>query len=191
MRFLESHPDVRVSIQIRGSLFLADWLATRHIDVALVGSRVDNPYIEREALFRFPLVCALPVNHELTRKRVIRPRDLDGLPFVSFGADSQTQALVLQAFSASDARLNVVLDTSTAPTVCEFVAAGLGVSLIHPLFAEGFQSRLVLRRFDPELNFHFQLCRAQASRNAALVETFVQAARDVAAQVSREVLKGH
>jgi hypothetical protein len=34
------------------------------------------------------------------------------------------------------------------------------------------------------------LCRAQASRNAALVEDFVQEVRDVAAQVSREVLKG-
>lgn len=190
MQFLARHPDVRVSIQIRGSLFLADWLATRHIDVALVGSRVDNPYIEREALFRYPLVCAMAVNHELTRKRVIRPRDLDGLPFVSFGADSQTQELVRQAFDGAGANLNVVVDTSTAPTVCEFVAAGLGVSLIHPLFAEGFLNRLVLRRFDPELNFHFQLCRTQASRNAALVETFIQEARDVAAQISREVLKG-
>lgn len=190
MQFLKRHPDVRISIQSRGSLFLADWLATRHIDVALVGSRVDNPYIDREPLFRQPLVCALPPNHELTRKRVIRAHDLDGLPFIAFNHDSQTHELVMQAFAAAGARLNVVLDSSTAPTTCEFVAAGLGVSLIHPLFAEGLQNRLVLRRFDPELHFHFQLCRAQASRNAALVEHFVQDARDVAAEVSREVLKG-
>lgn len=190
MQFLRRHPDVRISIQSRGSLFLADWLATRHIDVALVGSRVDNPYIEREPLFRQPLVCALPPNHVLTRKRVIRPRDLAGLPFISFGPESQTHQLVQQAFDAAGLPVNVALDTNTAPTACEFVAAGLGVSLIHPLFAEGMQSRLVLRRFDPELHFHFQLCRAQASRNAALVEDFVQEVRDVAAQVSREVLKG-
>ncbi|PQZ59277.1 LysR family transcriptional regulator [Achromobacter sp. MYb9] len=190
MQFLKRHPDVRVSIQSRGSLFLADWLATRHIDVALVGSRVDNPYIDREPLFQYPLFCAMPTNHELTRKRVVRPRDLSGLPFVSFGADSQTQELVRQAFSQGGARLNVVLDTNTAPTACEFVAAGLGVSLIHPLFAEGLHSRMVLRRFDPELLFHFQLCRVHTSRNAALVEAFVEEARDVAAQVSREVLKG-
>nr|WP_235201937.1 LysR substrate-binding domain-containing protein [Bordetella holmesii] len=136
------------------------------------------------------MVCAMPVNHVLTRKRVIRARDLAGQPFVSFGADSQTHQLVQHAFDTAGLPLNVVLDTNTAPTVCEFVAAGLGVSLIHPLFAEGMQSRLVLRRFDPELHFHFQLCRAQASRNAALVEDFVQDVRDVAAHVSREVLKG-
>ncbi|MNK27744.1 HTH-type transcriptional activator CmpR [compost metagenome] len=190
MQFLKLHPDVRVSIQSRGSLFLADWLATRHIDVALVGSRVDNPYIDREPLFPYPLFCAMPLNHELTRKRVVRPRDLSGLPFVSFGADSQTHELVRQAFDQAGAQLNVVLDTNTAPTACEFVAAGLGVSLIHPLFAEGLQSRMVLRRFDPELQFHFQLCRVHASRNAALVQDFVDEARAVAAQVSRELLKG-
>lgn len=190
LNFLKQHPDVRVSIQTRGSLFLADWLATRQIDVALVGSRVDNPYIDREPLFQYPLFCALPGNHDLTRKRVIRPRDLAGLPFVAFGSDSQTHDLVVRAFDSARAHLNVVLDTNTAPTACEFVAAGLGVSLIHPLFADGLQNRLVLRRFEPEMQFHFQLCRVQASRNAALVETFVQEARAVAAQVSRELLKG-
>ncbi|OWT80342.1 MULTISPECIES: LysR substrate-binding domain-containing protein [unclassified Achromobacter] len=187
MNFLRQHPDVRFSIQCRGSHLLADWLATRQIDVALVGSRVDNPYIDREPMFQHPLMCALPVNHELTRKRVLRPRDLDGLPFIGFSADSQTHGLAQVAFEQARARLNVVLETSTSPTACEFVAAGLGVSLIHPLFADGFQNRLVLRRFDPEMQFHFQLCRVHASRNDSLVETFVQEARAVAAQVSQEL----
>ncbi|MFC4276214.1 LysR substrate-binding domain-containing protein [Achromobacter aloeverae] len=187
MNFLRHHPDVRMNIQCRGSHLLADWLATRQIDVALVGSRVDNPYIDREPMFQHPLMCALPVNHELARKRVLRPRDLDGLPFIGFSAESQTHGLAQAAFQRAGARLNVVLETSTSPTACEFVAAGLGVSLIHPLFADGFQNRLVLRRFDPEMQFHFQLCRVQASRNDSLVETFVQEARAVAAQVSREL----
>jgi DNA-binding transcriptional LysR family regulator len=189
MNFLRHHPDVRVTIQTRGSQFLADWLATRQIDVALVGSRVDNPYIDREPMFQYPLMCALPVNHELTRKRVVRPRDLAGLPFIAFGTDSQTHQLAAAAFQQAGAALNVVLDTNTAPTACEFVAAGLGVSLIHPLFADGLQNRLVLRRFDPEMLFHFQLCRIHASRNAGLVETFVEEARVVAAQVSRDLRK--
>jgi DNA-binding transcriptional LysR family regulator len=190
MAFLKSHPDVRVSVQSRGSLVLADWLVNRQLDVALVGNQVDNPYIDGEPLFRYPLVCAMSINHELTRKRVIRLRDLAGLPYVSFSPESQTYRLVHSAFEQAGLPLNVVLDTNTAPTACEFVAAGLGVSLIHPLMAVGFQHQLVLRRFDPELHFHFQLCRPQSSRNAGLVEAFVQQARAVAAQVSRELLKG-
>ena len=56
-----------------------------------------NADIDREPLFHHPLLCAMSVNHVLTRKRIIRPADLAGVPFISFGADSQTHALVRQA----------------------------------------------------------------------------------------------
>ena len=190
MRFLDTHPDVRLTIATRSSRLVVDWLMTRKIDVGLIGSRVDSGLIEREVLFSSPLVCAMHPNHALANKRVIRAGDLDGEPFVSFDAHSQTLALARSAFDAAGARLNIVLDTSTAPTVCEFVAAGLGVSLIHPLFADGMEKRLVLRRFDPELNFDFLLCRNQASRNAALIDAFIADAREVAAEVSTRLLRG-
>ncbi|NYT35869.1 LysR family transcriptional regulator [Allopusillimonas soli] len=190
MAFIETHPDVHVSIQTRSSQFLAEWLVARQIDVALVGNRIENPYIDREPMISSPLFCALPLDHELARKRVIRATDLDGVPFISFAYGSQTDRLVRQAFSAVGARLTPVLDTVTAPTVCEFVAAGLGVSLVHPLFAEGVSKRVVLRRFEPEIEFTFQLCRVRASRNANLVEAFMSVARRVAQDVSNELLHG-
>lgn len=190
MNFIKAHPNVHVSIQTRSSQFLADWLVTRQIDVALVGSRVENPYIDREPMISSPLFCAMPIDHHLAKKRVIHARDLHGLPFVAFATGSQTDELVKKAFDAVGARLNGVLDTVTAPTVCEFVAAGMGVSLIHPLFAEGTQGRIALRRFDPEIFFKFQLCRMRASRNASLIEAFMQEARIVAQEVSAELLHG-
>jgi len=190
MEFIKRHPDVHVTIETRGSQFLAEWLVSRQIDVALVGSSIDNPYIDREPLISSALVCALPISHPLTRKRVIRARDLDNEPFVAFASSSQTDKLVRKAFLAAGARLRTVLETVTAPTVCEFVAAGLGVSLIHPFFAEGVRNRLVMRRFDPEIEFTFQLCRVRAARNASLVEAFMQDARRVSQQISDELLHG-
>jgi len=190
MNFLKTHPDVHIAIQTRGSLVLADRLINRQLDVAIVARNyMDNPYIDSEPLFQHPLVCAMSVNHELTRKRVIRPRDLVGQPFISFGPESLTHQLVQTVFNQTDLPLSVALDTDTAPIACEFVSAGLGVTLIHPLMAVGMQHTLTLRRFDPELHFHFQLCRSQSSRNAGLVEAFVQEARAVAAQGSKELLK--
>ena len=189
MNFLKKHPDVRLSVQSSSSYRLAERLITGQYDVVLVGRNyMDNPYIDSEPLFHYPLHCAMSVNHELTRKRVIRPRDLVDQPFISFGSDSLTHQLVKTAFDQAGLTLNVVLSTNTAPLAREFVAAGLGVTLIHPLDA-GMQHEIVLRRFEPKLNFHFQLCRAQSSRNAGLVETFVDEARSVAAQMFRELLK--
>jgi DNA-binding transcriptional LysR family regulator len=186
MDFIKTHPGVHVSIHTRSSQFLADWLVARQIDVALVSNAVENPYIDREPMLSSPLFCALPLNHALTQKRVIRARDLDNVPFITFESVSLTDKLVKQVFSAAGARLNPVLNAVTASTVCEFVAAGLGVSLVHPLFAEWVGKRIVLRRFDPEIVSTFQLCRMRAARNASLAEAFVDVARRVAQQVSDE-----
>lgn len=190
MNFLQVYPDVRVSIHTRSSQFVADWLVTRQLDVGLVASRIENPYIDRESLLEHPLICAMPINHRLARKKVIRPRDLDGEPFIAFSSESQSRQLAQSIFDRHGLHMNVVLESVTAPTVCEFVAAGLGISLVHPLFADGMQDKLVVRRFEPSLPFDFLLCRAQASQNATLVEAFTQEARAVAAQVSEEMLKG-
>ena len=189
MGFLETHKDVRLTIETRSSRFVAEWLMTRKIDVGLIGSQVDSPFVDREVLFRSPLVCAFHPNHPLANKRVIRPRDLDGVPYIGFGTTTQTHELVAGAFKDAGAHLNVVLETSTAPTVCEFVAAGLGVSLIHPLFAAGMHKRMVLRRFEPELILNFYICRNQASRNPSLTDAFIDQARKVAANISEDLLK--
>jgi len=190
MEFIKKHPDVHVSIHTRSSQFLAEWLVARQVDVALVGSRIENPYIDREPMVSSPLFCAMPLDHPLARKRVIRIADLDGVPFVSFAPGSQTDTLVRSLFTAAGARLNVVLDAVSAPTVCEFVGAGLGISLVHPLFAEGLRHRIALRRLESEIEFSFLLCRVRASRNAGLVEAFMEDARCVARQVSGELLHG-
>src|SRR3546814_9204595 len=69
---------------------------------------------------------------------------------------------------------NVVLDASVAPTVCELVAAGLGVTLEHPLLLESVRGRVVVRPFDPPTPFDFLLCRPREARNMALVDAFVR-----------------
>src|SRR5690606_6989182 len=190
MAFIGKHPDVHVSIQTRSSQYLADWLLAKQIDVALVGNIVENPYSVRESMMSYTLFCTLPNAHALTLKRVIRVADLDGEPFVSFAPGSQSDELAKIPFAAAGARRNVVLDAVSAPTVCEFVAAGLGVSLVHPLFVESLRDRIALRRFDPEFVFSFQLCHVRAARNAGLAGAFIQHALSVAAEVSRELLQG-
>jgi DNA-binding transcriptional LysR family regulator len=186
--FLRQHPHVYVSIMAPNSHVIADWLATRQIDVGLISSRMENPYVEAEAVFRQPLVCILPRDHALAKRRVIRPSHLKGVPFVSFSPGSETRQRLDAVFDAHGERLNVVVDSATAPTVCEFVAAGVGVSLVHPLFAAGLRRQVAMRRFEPTIPFDFRLCRVRNARNAELVEAFIQETRSAAAAMSREML---
>jgi DNA-binding transcriptional LysR family regulator len=188
MGFLKHHPSVFCSVKSRSSEWIVDWLVTRKLDVGLVSSRIDNPYVIAEPLTQQPLVCIMPTNHPLAAKNVVEPSDLDDIPFVSFDPESQAGQCITTMFKTYNVRPNIVLVANVAPTLCEFVAAGLGVSLVHPLMFSGLQGRLFIRRFEPVVSYNLQLCRIRDSRNASLVESFLREARATAARLSRELL---
>lgn len=75
-----------------------------------------------------------------------------------------------------------MLTANVMPTVCQFVAAGLGVSLVHPLFLAGLEASVVARPFEPATLFDFLLCYARDARHATLVADFVQETKAVAAR---------
>jgi DNA-binding transcriptional LysR family regulator len=190
MSFLEGRAGMFCSVQSRSSEWIVDGLVARKLDVGLIGSRIDNPYIASESLMEHPLVCIMARDHALARKRRIRPNDLDRVPFISFDPESYTAERIAPVLEAHNVKVNVALVANVSPTLCEFVAAGLGVSLVHPLMASGMQDRLAVRRFEPEVLVDFQLCSIRDSRNASLVDAFAQKTRATAERISRALLKG-
>jgi DNA-binding transcriptional LysR family regulator len=184
MGFLKDRANVFCSVQSLSSHRIADWLATRKLDVGLASARIDNPYISMEPLMEHPLVCIMPLDHPLAARNRIEPQDLDRVPFVTFNPDSNAGQCVSTVFERYRVKPHIVLAANISPTLCELVAAGLGVSLVHPLMVSGLEHRLVIRRFEPAVLFGFRLCSSRDNRNARLVQAFVQQVRITAEQVS-------
>lgn len=189
MNFLKRNPNVYCSIQSLASQWIAESILTRKLDVGLVSSRIDNPYIVTEPLLEHPLLCIMPIGHALAQLKVVRPEDLNGVPFVSFNFDTYTGQKVASIFEKYDVNANVVLTASANPTVCQFVAAGLGISLVHPLFIAGMEELLVARPFEPATPFDFLLCFARDARNAHLISDFVNETKAIATHLSEELKK--
>jgi DNA-binding transcriptional LysR family regulator len=187
MSFLLRCPNVYCSIQSLGSTLIIEGLLARRIDVGFVSARIDNAALASEPLVRHPLLCIMPTGHPLERRKVIRPEHLDGVPFVSFSLESTTGQSIADVFARHAVRANVVLTANVTPTVCQFVAAGLGVSLVHPLFVTGMERQVSIRPFEPAIPFEFQLCYARDARNGRLVGQFVQEAKALATRLSEEL----
>lgn len=183
-RFLEERPAVFCSVQALSSQWIIDWIVTRKLDVGLIEPGLENPYLTIEPLMEHSLVCVMPIGHPLTAKTHIEPQDLDQIPFVSLNPDSYPGRHVQHVFDDYKVTPRTVLIANVAPTLCEFVAAGLGVSLVHPLVASGFEGRLTVRRFEPAIPFNFQLCRSIDSRNTRLIDAFSAELRATAAHIS-------
>jgi len=188
--FLAQQPDVFCSIQSRSSQWITDGLVTRKLDVGLAIAPVDNPYIVAEPMMGQPVVCILPLGHPLAAKTVIAPTDLIGVPFISFDPESHTNQRVTSALKAHGVEPNVTMVVNVSPTLCEFVAAGVGVSLVHPLIVGGLREKLAIRRFEPTIQLDFHLCYVRDSRNARLVETYVEVTRETAVAISRTIFTG-
>ena len=187
MGFLQRHPNAFCVIESRSSSRIVEWLVTRKLDVGLVERGADNPYLLSEPLMQHPLVCIMPVGHALATKKIVRPRDLDGLPFVSFIPGGVNGQLVSAMLDKHNARPDIVMTASMATTVYEFVAAGHGVSLAHPILARGFGNRIIMRRFEPAISHELRICRSMDSRNAGLVDDFVEVAHQTAQRVLAEI----
>jgi len=186
--FLKERRNVFCSVQSVGSQWIVDWLVARKLDIGLVSARIANPYVTLEPLMEHPLVCIMPLDHPLVAKSEIEPQDFDQIPFVAFNPDTETGHRVGGMFEAFGVKAQIVLVANVAPALCEFVAAGLGVSLVHPLMVSGLEHRLAVRRFKPEILFNFQLCRSADNRNARFVDAFAQELRATAEQISRSML---
>lgn len=190
MAFLAERPNVFCSVQPLWSQLIVERLVGRSLDVGLVSATVDNPYVTLEPLMEHPLVCILPLGHPLTARDCIQPADIEDAAFVGFNPDSYVGGKVQAILDRHDVKVRTAVIAGGAQTVCEFVAAGLGVSLVHPLMVSGLEGRLAIRPFRPQALYNFQIARSVDSRNARLVDAFVQKLRDTAVQVSKSLLDG-
>jgi DNA-binding transcriptional LysR family regulator len=186
--FLRIHPGTYCVIESRSSQWIMESLVERKLDVGFVEVRVNNPYVAAEPLMEHPSVCVMPRGHPLAAKRVIRPRDLADVPFVSFDQEGVTGQRIGAMLAAHAVRPNVALVANVSLTVGEFVASGAGVSLGHPVMASGLRDRVVVRRFEPATSSGYLLCHGREGRNARLVESFLDVARATGRRVLAEAL---
>ncbi|WP_439495355.1 LysR substrate-binding domain-containing protein [Bosea sp. (in: a-proteobacteria)] len=187
MSFLMRNPNVYCLIKSPSSQWIAEFVLTRKLDVGLVTARIDNPYILTEPLLEHPLLCIMPIGHPLAQREVVRPEHLNGVPFVSFNTDTYTGQKVRSMFEKYEVKANVVLTADANPTVCQFVAAGLGISLVHPLFIAGMEKSVVARPFEPAIPLDFLLCFARDARNTDLISEFANETKAMASRFIEEL----
>lgn len=152
--FMARHPQIAVTFQVRMSSVVRDLVASGQFDLGLVADEIDKTGVEVRPFAQYRAALALPEGHSLTRLDVIRPQDVDGVPFIALAPEDTTRHEAERAFAKVGSRPRIVLETPYSTTICALVATGIGVGLVDPLTAEPFLGRgLVLRPFEPRLQF--------------------------------------
>lgn len=189
-RFRRRYPNSHISIETRDSLFLIDWLTTRQLDVGILTLIPDPTHVAFEPLCEEPFWCILPVGHPKGDLEQITPDDLKDEPLIAYAPNSFTRGRLDSVFVKHGRPTESVIEASTAATVCEFVAAGLGVALVHPLIVEQVKERVIYKPFRPEIANGFLVCRPKMVRDGDLTASFISLAQQVARDMASNLRSG-
>ncbi len=187
--FHRQRPNLICDVHMLASPWTVERVIGRTFDLGLVSGRIDNPHVTLVPLMEHALVCAIPLTHPLVEREVIEPGDLAGTAFVRWHpTESYIGRLSEELFSKNDIQPETVLLATSAPTVSECVAGGLGMTLVHPLMVSGFEGRIAVRRLSVDIPYSFQLCYSSENRNAALVQLYAAQLQATAAEITAAML---
>ena len=164
VRFHALHPQARVSIVPLESPWLEQALSEQRFDLGL-GETTEPPAgVALSPLLEMNEVAVLPVHHALGRKRVLRPADFAGQPFVNLAEGDPYRQAIDAMFAKAGVQRIAVLETASAVAVCALVQQGLGLAIVNPLTAAAMSGpNLLVRPLQADIRFRVSLLLPQVA----------------------------
>jgi DNA-binding transcriptional LysR family regulator len=173
-RFALEYPQVRCVVDIDTRGRIEELIGVGHYDVGFVTLPVQRERLLLTPLASVAAVCILPPGHSFAPKSTIRAADLAGESFVSVDPSILLRHRVDAVFGERRVNRRLQVQASTTVLACNMVAAGIGVSIVHPLVALAFKSLLVIRKFEPAITLDYAILGRPGS--ASRVVTAFQSA---------------
>jgi LysR family hydrogen peroxide-inducible transcriptional activator len=130
LEFRKACPKATVLVREDTTDRLLHMLSDGEIDIAIMARPIDMKYLQLNDLFEEELLVVLQAGHPLADKKVLRPEDIHGLPFVLLGeAHCLTDNIVSFCRQKSFHPVSVER-TSQIVTIQELVALGHGISMV-------------------------------------------------------------
>lgn len=178
--FRATNPGVRIQLQTRSSSTVRLWVAAQQFDLGLAtpGGQVQG--VHAESFLKIAGVCVLPAGHALESRDVITPADLRGEPFISLALEDPVREKIDRVFEEAGVERDVVVETQYAMTVCGLVKRGVGCAILNPLGAADFAGHgLVMRRFEPLIEFEYMLYLPTFRQPSRLAVQFIELLKQV------------
>jgi DNA-binding transcriptional LysR family regulator len=175
-RFRMVHPKIAITLQVMSSSQVREHVANQQFDIGLAADEVDLSGVDHSVFQSARAVCVMPADHPLVALEIVTAKDLHNMAFIALAPEDRARARMTESFEAAESRPQIVVETPASATVCALALEKVGVGLVNPLAAEGFEQRgLVFRPYEPAVYFKsFILFRPDAQR-ARLVRDFTTA----------------
>lgn len=153
-RFVKDRPEVKVSIMMRSSAVIEEWIASQQYDVGLAETPAPRRSIAMQT-FELRCYCALRHDDPLAALPAITPQILDGKPLAGLFGEHVTYRTLAAHFAAAGATLNQRFELRTFQPALQLIEAGLCYCICDAITAASYRSyaggreEIVFRPFEP------------------------------------------
>lgn len=174
------YPNVLVSLEVEPSHRIFEWVLSHHADIGFATINFDSDAVVSEVITSSPSLCLVHRSSSLADKRVIKPKDLSGLPFISFKPDTLFRHRVDSVFRDARIERRLSVEVRSTEAVFALVNEGLGVSVVQGSFhaTERFEN-VVAIPFDPTLDVNLVAFYSRRVALSIASEQFLSLLREI------------
>lgn len=131
--FLKTYPDVDLGIYIKSSSDCLNLVASGEMDIGIVRLSKIPGSLQAETLVESSISLVLPKNHALAKLKEPPLQKIAQYKLVTLSNAHATRAMIDAAFSKVGMPPRNYIEAGNCRLVCDFVAAGLGIGLVHTI----------------------------------------------------------
>ncbi|MGB0466725.1 MAG: LysR substrate-binding domain-containing protein [Pontibacterium sp.] len=171
--FVRDKPEVKVSLMMRASAIIEEWVASQQYDIGVAETPPPNRALAMRT-FDLSCVCALRRDDPLSQKALIEPEDLAGQPLATLQAEHPNLIATREAFRARGAAFNPRFELRNFQPALKLVEEGLCYCICDPVTAssyfdyQGQDGPLLFRPFAPHVVLSISILQP-AHRPASLL----------------------
>lgn len=194
-KFRSIWPDVTITLHTASSPEIVNLMEMQHYDLGIAIRAPGLIDLQYESLGSVEAVCVVHESHPLAVRHTVSVEDLHGQPLLSLPVNSEIQPRINAVIDAAGVVPQRILETSFASTICSLVANKVGLAVIDPFTATGFQQRgLVSRKFEPTIQYDLNLVASMHRAQSKITESAVSLIRaqynEITDTLLRELLSG-
>ncbi len=177
-KFLEDKPNINVSLMMRTSAVIEEWLTSQQFDVGLAETPPLNHALHTK-IFNLKCLCALRSDDPLSSKKVITAKDLSNLPLATLNEGHPNKLATEDAFRKEKSILNQRFEVRNFQPALKLVEEKLCYCICDPMSASGYLdnqggfTKLLFKPFEPYVGLSVSILQPAHRPPSLLAEMFV------------------
>ncbi len=184
--FKLKYPHIEIQMDISNSSRVIEEILSFQNDIGFIGIDYFHKNLVLKPFIKERLVLITPPDHELTHKKAISYKDLNGQKMIMREKGSGTMELIKQELTKNKVSVETVMELGSNEAIKRAVEAGLGVSIIsnNVVKREKDQGRIKVLHFsnNKDIIRYFYIIYHKDKYLSALLKAFLDVAREFSNQ---------